>query len=328
MEKITKTFVHACLYLLICFSAQADFSREYIDQHPLNVTDANGIQVSYRLIGQQQNPVVLMVMGLGASHLVWGDEMVKGLERAGFQVLLFDNRDVGGSTRFDEWGEPTLWWQLLKYTLGFEVDAPYSLYDMASDAVALMDVLNIEKAHVVGASMGGMIAQILAARYPDRTESLTSIMSTTNAPHLPRPSGDAENSLRNLAEGEAGEERAEAMRKRGFNIEAIPRQIMGILITGDRTQEVATITVPTLVLHGEDDPLIQVVHGEHTSETIQGSKLVTFAGMGHSIPETVLPELLNTMVMHLNAVIEQEKQTLSKQQNKQAITIVSGVSIP
>ena len=117
--------------------------------------------------------------------------MVKGLEQAGYRVLLLDNRDVGGSTRFDEWGQPTLWWQLLKNQLGFDVDAPYTLNDMAADTIALMDLLELEDAHVVGASMGGMIAQVIAARYPQRTRTLVSIMSSTGAPHLPPPTAEA-----------------------------------------------------------------------------------------------------------------------------------------
>jgi len=302
MHSLIKIIVHACLCLVLSISAQAEFSRSYIDQHPLQTTQANGINLSYRLLGNEHNPVVIMIMGLGASHVVWGDDLVKGLVDANYQVLLFDNRDVGGSTRFDAWGEPTLWWQLLKYTLGFEVDAPYSLNDMAADTVALMDQLNIEQSHIVGASMGGMVAQIVTARYPQRVSSLVSIMSTTNAPHLPKPSSDAENSLRNLAEGEAAKEREAAMKKRGFDLESMPRQIMGILITGDRTQEVATIKQPTLILHGEDDQLLQPAHGKHTAATIQGSKLIIFEDMGHNIPQAVLPKLLASIVGHLNDV--------------------------
>ena len=127
-------------------------------------------------------------------------------------------------------------------------------------------------------------------------------MSTTSAPHLPKPSSDAENSLRNLAEGEAAKEYEAAMKHRGFDLESMPRQIMGILITGDRTQEVATIKQPPLVLHGEDDNLLKPAHGKHTAATIQGSKLIIFEDMGHNIPPAVLPKLLASIVDHLNDV--------------------------
>ena len=302
MARRLKTLFFIALVLFVSNTVSADFSREYIDQYPLHSIEANNIQLSYRMIGSPEDPIVVMVMGLGASHAVWGDGIVKGIEDAGFQVLIFDNRDVGGSTRFDEWGDPVMWWQLLKYAIGLDVDAPYNLYDMAGDTVSLMDALNIKKAHIVGASMGGMIAQIVAARHPNRANSLISIMSTTNAPHLPRPSSGAENSLRDLADGEAAEAKAEAMRQRGFSLESMPRQIMSILKTGDRTREVATITSPTLVIHGEEDMLLQLAHGQHTAETIVGSKLVTFENMGHNIPKDVLPKLLNSMIEHLKYV--------------------------
>lgn len=303
----------ACTLIGLCLSSMvlADYSREYIDGHPLQITQANGLDLAYRMVGEQTDPVVVMIMGLGASHAVWGDDLVKGLVDSGYQVLLFDNRDVGGSTRFDGWGEPTLWWQLLKYTLGFDVDAPYNLNDMAQDTVALMDQMGITKAHIVGASMGGMVAQIVTARHPEKITSLTSIMSTTNAPHLPKPSSDAENSLRDLAEGEAAEARQAAMRKRGFYIESIPRQIMGILKTGDRTEEVATITSPTLVLHGRDDQLIKLAHGQHTADTIKGAKFVVFEDMGHNLPEAVLPQILNSMVKHFEQVSDPQIKTVS-----------------
>jgi len=282
--------------------AQGERSRAYLDSQPLLVVPANGIEIAYRTVGADDRPPVVMIMGLGASHVVWGDRMVKGLEEAGFHVVLLDNRDVGGSTRFDAWGEPTLWWQLLKRQLGFEVDAPYTLNDMGADTIALMDQLNIPNAHLIGASMGGMIAQVAAAQYPDRTRSLISIMSTTGAPHLPPPSDAASKRLAGLATSEEDDaERQAAFVKRGFYPEAMPRQMMAIFKTGDRSAEVATISAPTLVLHGADDDLIPPPHGQYTAELIEGSELVVFEGMAHDIPDEVLPLLLERMVQHMNA---------------------------
>ena len=301
----SKTALLSTLFVLVLSastSAQDERSRAYLDSQPLLVAPANGIEIAYRTLGADDRPPVVMIMGLGASHVVWGDDMVKGLEEAGFRVVLLDNRDVGGSTRFDEWGEPTLWWQFLKRELGFEVDAPYTLNDMGADTIALMDQLNIPNAHLIGASMGGMIAQVAAAQYPDRTRSLISIMSTTGAPHLPPPSEEASKRLTGLASGgEDDAQRHAAFVKRGFYPESMPRQMMAIFKTGDRSAEVATISAPTLVLHGADDDLVPPPHGEYTAQLIEGSDLVVFEGMGHNIPNDVLPLLLARMIAHMQA---------------------------
>lgn len=307
MKLFAKVLLHSCAALfttalLFASAAHAEFSRTWLDEQALLATPANGIEIAYRTVGADDRPAVVMIMGLGASHIVWGDNLIKGLEQAGYRVVLFDNRDVGGTTRFDAWGEPTLWWQFMKDRLGFEVDAPYTLGDMAADTVALMDVLNLQDAHVVGASMGGMIAQLVAARYPQRTRTLVSIMSTTGAPHLPSPSTEASDSLRNLASNdEDNAQRRAEMSERGFYPEAMPRQMMAIFKSGDRTAEVATITVPTLVLHGADDTLLQPAHGLYTAEVIPGAEIEIFAGMGHNIPDPVLPLLLARMVEHMQA---------------------------
>lgn len=150
--------------------------------------------------------------------------------------------------------------------------------------------------------MGGMIAQVIAARYPERTRSLVSIMSTTGAPHLPPPSAEASNSLRGTATNsdDAAERRA-AMVERGFYPEVMGRQMMAVFKTGDRSEEVATISRPTLVIHGALDTLMPPPHGEHTAEMIKGSELVVFNSMGHDLPEEVLPEMLTKITQHMQA---------------------------
>lgn len=227
--------------------------------------------------------------------------MVRGIEQAGYQVLIFDNRDTGGSTRFDDWGQPVIWWQLLKDQLGFAVNAPYALDDMSADAVGLLDAVGYEKAHVIGFSMGGMIAQQVAAQYPQRVRSLTSVMSTTFAKHLPPPTKEARERLTNFASGEAAEKLSQAMRDRGFYPESMPRQLMAIYKTGDRSEEVKTIAAKTLVIHGEDDGLVLPSHGQHTAELIKNSEIVIFPGMGHNVPEDVLPDMLERMIGHMRA---------------------------
>ena len=296
---------HIILYLLLSFTsvAQAEFSRTYLDTHPLKMAQVNGIEIAYRTVGEGEGrPKVVVIMGLGGSNVAWGDNMIRGLAEAGYQVLMFDNRDTGASTRFDQWGQPTLWLQLLKRQLNLPVNAPYSLDDMAADAVGLMDALGYQDGHIIGTSMGGMIAQIVAAKYPQRTRSLISIMSTTGARHLPPPTNLAETRLRNLAEGEAEEEREASIRARGFYPASMPRHLMAVFKVGDRSAEVATILADTLVLHGVDDGLIPPAHGEHTAELIKGSKYVLFEGMGHNLPPAVIPDLIANMTSHINAV--------------------------
>ena len=154
----------------------------------------------------------------------------------------------------------------------------------------------------MGVSMGGMIAQIVAAQYPDKTRSLTSIMSTTNAPHLPPPTEEAEKRLRNLATGEAQADREQAIRDRGFYPESMQRHLMAIFKTGDRSTEVATIAAPTLVLHGADDGLVPPEHGRHTASLIEDARFLLIEGMAHNMPEDIIPKLVSEMHSHMGAV--------------------------
>jgi pimeloyl-ACP methyl ester carboxylesterase len=300
---IMKTIVLGLLLILAAPWVSAEYSRSYIESHPLQTVAVNGIEMAYRIVGENaDSPKVVVIMGLGGSNLVWGDTLIKGLEEGGYQLLMFDNRDVGGSTRFDDWGQPTLWLQLIKQKLGLPVNAPYTLDDMAADTVGLMDQLGYEDAHIIGTSMGGMIAQVVAAQYPQRTRSLISIMSSTGARHLPWPTRGAESSLRDLAEGDAAAERDAMMRARGFFPDSMPRQLMAIFKSGDRSEDVASIQTSTLVMHGADDPLVPPPHGVHTADLIEGSEFVLLEDMAHNMPENVLPELISRMRGHMDKV--------------------------
>jgi pimeloyl-ACP methyl ester carboxylesterase len=300
---IMRTIVLGLLLILAAPWVSAEYSRSYIESHPLQTVAVNGIEMAYRIVGENaDSPKVVVIMGLGGSNLVWGDTLIKGLEEGGYQLLMFDNRDVGGSTRFDDWGQPTLWLQLIKQKLGLPVNAPYTLDDMAADTVGLMDQLGYEDAHIIGTSMGGMIAQVVAAQYPQRTRSLISIMSSTGARHLPWPTRGAESSLRDLAEGDAAAERDAMMRARGFFPDSMPRQLMAIFKSGDRSDDVASIQASTLVMHGADDPLVPPPHGVHTAELIEGSEFVLLEDMAHNMPENVLPELISRMRGHMDKV--------------------------
>ena len=289
--------------LALCFStlfAHADQEISWqvdIPNVQASYTLSNGINVAYKSIGNPEDPTVLMIMGLGGSHRLWGTDLPNRLLEAGYRVVVFDNRDVGSSQRFDEAGDPTMWWEFLKWQLGFEVNAAYDLSDMAKDSVGLLDALQVDQAHVVGASMGGMIAQVVAARHPERVLSLTSIMSTPGfADHLPPP---GELPITQEETDESEEERKARLEGFGLYLDAIPRQIMAILKSGDRSEEVRGISVPTLVLHGQEDTLITPEHGAYTAELIEGSEYIVFENMGHNLPAEVMPALVGAMVDHM-----------------------------
>ena len=291
--------ITVCLPLL----GQAEYTRTYLDSYPLQMAVVGELNIAYRIIEPDPDrPKAVLIMGLGGSNVAWGDALISGLANRGYEILLLDNRDTGASTRFDEWGQPVLWWELLKYRLGFSVNAPYTLNDMGADIAGLMDAVGYDEAHIVGASMGGMIAQIVAAQYPEKTRSLISIMSTTNAPHLPPPTDEAEMRLRNLATGEAEADREQSIRDRGFYPESMQRHLMAIFKTGDRSDEVATIAAPTLVLHGADDGLVPPEHGRHTASLIQESRFLLIEGMAHNMPEDIIPLLVDEMTGHMDAV--------------------------
>ena len=255
------------------------------------------VNIAYRVVGDENSEPVIMIMGLSASHKIWHSKLVEGILDGGYRVVLLDNRDVGESTRIKKRGRLWLAWQLLKYRIGLKVKSPYSLKDMAKDSIAVLDRLEIEQAHIIGASMGGMIAQTVAYDFPERTQSLVSIMSTTWAPHLPPPGQEQEQGISDMNESSA--EEAENLEKIGFYPSALPNQVTAILGAGDRTRQVETIDAPTLVLHGADDQLLSVEHGEHTAEVISGSQFKVYKDMGHSLPDHVIPEMVSDILEHL-----------------------------
>jgi len=298
-----RIFLTGLIGLCLTFFAHAEYSRTYLDSYPLQMASVGELDIAYRIVEPgPDKPKAVVIMGLGGSNVAWGDALISGLADGGYEILLLDNRDTGDSTRFDDWGQPVLWWELLKYRLGFSVNAPYTLNDMGADIAGLMDAVGYNEAHIIGASMGGMIAQIVAAQYPEKTRSLISIMSTTNAPHLPPPTEEAEKRLRDLATGEAEAEREQAIRDRGVYPESMQRHLMAIFKTGDRSDEVATIAAPTLVLHGADDGLVPPEHGRHTASLIPDSRFLLIEGMAHDMPEHIIPLLVDEMTGHMDAV--------------------------
>lgn len=292
----------------------------------MTVIRANGIDIDYQEHGPADGPAMLLVMGLGAQLVRWPAEMVAALAAQGYRVILFDNRDVGLSTKFDHLGTPSIVWTAMQKQFGRVPPVPYTLTDMAQDAIGLLDALGIDRAHVVGASMGGMIAQLMAAGWPQRVLTLTSIMSTTGHPHCSRPtmrttamllrhprSDDVEaivahGAMAGRAVGGrfpmedafmAERIRAETLRNRcptGFL-----RQMAAIIADGDRTARLATITAPTLVIHGSDDPLVPPTGGRDTARAIAGAHLLEIEGMGHTLPPPLVPRIVEAIVAHLRA---------------------------
>lgn len=267
----------------------ADYNRN----QPMSKANINGVEIAFTQAGDEAAPAVLLINGMSASHRYWEEAFVNAIVAAGYRVVLMDNRDTGESDRLDHLGRPKIWWQTVKATLGLTVDAPYELKDMARDAIGVLDALDIDRAHLVGASMGGMIAQIVASEYPQRTRSLVSIMSTTGAPHLPRSSGGAQSELLGLTDS-TGDQKAQ-LEENGMFPSAMPRQVMAIVAAGDRSDQVSQISAPTLVLHGGDDQLMLEAHGQHTHQLIKGSTFIVYAGMGHDIPTELVPRIVRDM---------------------------------
>ena len=282
---------------------------------------ANGIEIAYETFGDPGARPLLLVMGLGAQMLVWHDDLCGAFVDRGFHVIRYDNRDVGLSTHLHDAPTP----DVAAALAGDHSSAAYTLDDMADDAAGLLDELGIRSAHVVGASMGGMIAQTIAIRHADRVRSLTSIMSTP-APGLGAPTPEASAALlaAPATNREEAIERALAASKvigspgypadeewtawatgeaydRGFDPAGVARQLVAIQASGDRRPGLAQVKVPTLVIHGADDPLVQLAGGEATAQAVPGSELLVIPGMGHSLPRQVWPQIVDAIVRTADA---------------------------
>jgi proline iminopeptidase len=289
---------------------------------------ANGIEIEYESHGDPSHPTILLIMGLGMQLIAWPDDLVEGLVARGFRVLRFDNRDAGLSTQFDAAAVGPLVSSFMRFSLGWPVPAPYTLDDMARDTLGLLDALSIGRAHVVGASMGGMIAQLLAITQPARVRSLVSIMSSSGARHLPPPRLDAFFALTKRPAAGASldalvdqyvhlfrvigspdyetplallQERTQRGLVRAFRPDGTLRQMLAILASGDRSSRLPQITAPTLVIHGAADPLVPAAHGEDTAAKIPGARLAIIPGMGHDLPPALVPQMTELIAAHCAA---------------------------
>ena len=290
---------------------------------PPQIARANGIDLCYEVFGEASAEPMLLIMGLGAQMIHWEDDFCRQLAARGFRVIRFDNRDSGKSTKMTG-GKRLTPLELLKLRfLRIPVAAPYRLRDMAEDTIGLMDALGIKSAHMVGASMGGMIAQELAISFPQRVRSLTSIMSTTGNPKVPPATREATAVLMapppatkeeyferfaqtwkvlraaRFPEEEALDRaRAERTFARGLNPAGVGRQLRAILASGNRKARLASVKAPTLVIHGTIDPLVRPEGGKDTAASISGAKLLMIEGMGHALPMRMWPQIIDAIDKH------------------------------
>ncbi len=297
---------------------------------PPQLARANGIELCYEIFGEASAEPLLLIMGLGAQMIHWPDDFCRQLAARGFRVIRFDNRDIGHSTKLSG-GKRLSPIELLKLRFfRIPVAAPYRLHDMAQDTVALMDALSVKSAHVVGASMGGMIAQEMAISFPQRLRSLTSIMSTTGDPKVPPPSREASAILMapppatkeeyfaryaqtwkilragHFPEDEAHDhEHAERTYARGLNPAGVARQLRAILASASRKERLRAVKVPTLVIHGTADPLVHPAGGKDTAASIPNAKLVMIEGMGHALPIRMWPEIIDAIAAHARGAAAQ-----------------------
>lgn len=290
--------------------------------------EANGLLFEVELAGPADAPVVLLVMGLGMQKTAWPATLLAALHKGGFRTLIFDQRDTGLSSKIDAAGRPNIIWASIKQRLGMTVRAPYRIADMAADAMAIAKALGIERYHLVGASMGGMIGQHLAASAPPGLLSLCLIMSTSGAPGLPSARRDVMRVMMQKMPDNANEDalvaryvnifkvigspdfptpdavleaRARISVRRNSSSDGTLRHMLSILVDGDRSALLENIKVATLVVHGVADPLLPLACGEDLARKIAHARLLTIPGMGHDFPDALMPMLAENLIEHFNA---------------------------
>jgi pimeloyl-ACP methyl ester carboxylesterase len=287
--------------------------------------DVKGIRINYDAFGDRQNPAIILIMGLATQMIFWDEGFCRQLAANGFWVLRFDNRDIGKSSWMTKAKTPGIFAFLSNGLFGKRLKAPYLLSDMAADTLGLLDSLKLPQVHLVGVSMGGMIAQTIAIEAPQRVLSLTSIMSTTGDRTLPKPKkSDAlklmtpppkekHAYIKHAAdiwqllhgshfhfEREKIELQLGIARERGFNPQGISRQLAAIIASPDRTDALAHLNMPCLVIHGDNDPLILVECGRATAKAINQAELLIYPGMGHTLPS----ELHGDIIEHISQMAQ------------------------
>jgi pimeloyl-ACP methyl ester carboxylesterase len=284
---------------------------------------ANGIEIEYACYGHEDARPLLLLRGLGTQLIQWDPRLCERIASAGHRLVIFDNRDVGLSTHLSEAAVPELGGVARALAEDRRPEVPYTVDDMADDVVGLMDALAFASVHVAGISMGGMIAQQVAIRHPQRVRSLTSIMSSTSEPGLPAPTPEAQAALMEPApkerkayqeysvrtarcfagdgfpfDAEAQRELAGRVFDRAFDPDGVGRQMAAVVASGSRHEALARVRTPALVIHGSADPLIPPAGGEATARAIPGARLELIEGMGHDLPEGAWPALVDAITAH------------------------------
>ena len=284
---------------------------------------ANGLSIEVDIQGPADGAPLVLLMGLGMQLIGWPEPFVEMLTQRGRRVIRLDNRDAGLSQGFDYLGTPNVAWAALRYALRLPVRSAYTIADMATDTIGVLDALGIDRAHIVGASMGGMIAQHMAAQHPQRVSALTLMMTTSGARSLPKPSAKARAAMldrrglnaKNVeavvdrlervftvigspayrpADAQAREvfrARLRASVQRAYRPAGVARQLIAVVADGDRSRLLARITAPTRIVHGAADPLIRVASAHDLRDKIGGSTLDIIEGMGHDLPPVLWPRL-------------------------------------
>lgn len=287
---------------------------------------ANGLRLEVEDTAERDRPAVLLIAGMSMQLIVWPDDMVHQLHQAGFRVIRYDNRDMGLSQAMDNAATPNLLWFMFQQKLGLNPPSPYSVQDMAQDALAVLDHLKIQQAHLVGVSMGGMIAQRLCLTAPERVLSLTNIMSSSGAKGLPGPKPAMRRILMTPPASGSDAARQHGLRfvkalagpgfehpegsqqklvddsnKRSVRPMGAYRQMLAVMADRDRASLLHNIHVPTLVMHGKADPLLPYACGEDIAKRIPNAKLLGIEGMGHDFPPGAVTLMVNRLLPFLNA---------------------------
>ncbi|MTC33312.1 alpha/beta fold hydrolase [Providencia alcalifaciens] len=291
------------------------------------MTETTPLSLYYDTFGQPANPAVILIAGLGGHNISWTSEFYQQIADAGFYIIRPDNRDAGLSPHLDNYPPLNIKELSERLQRGEQVDVPYTLFEMADDIIGLLDQLSIEKAHVVGRSMGGMIAQVVASKVPERILSLCPIMSSTGNPQLPQgepdvmqmlmsPGVDPKQDFEGYIAGQIAFNRRIASTcvpfdeencrnyivqafQRNYSPEGTKRQLAAVAVTGDLRPHLSTITAPTLVIHGSADPLFPVTSGQDIFDNIETAKLEVIEGMGHDTPSALNPQIAEMIIENM-----------------------------
>ena len=287
----------------------------------------NDITIAYETMGSENDRPLLLIAGLSSQLVTWPDEFCSRLAAAGHYVIRFDNRDCGLSSKIESGGVPDVEALMVAKLEGNPIDPPYTLSDMAADAIGMVDALGVDRVHACGLSMGGMIAQMMAIEFPERIASMVSMMSTTGKPELPGPTPEAMDAMISTPPWERGADvryltgvyRAfaggseafdEALSDtisgqaydRSFYLMGFPRQMAAIIASGSREEKLAGVKAPTLVIHGTSDPLVSIEHGQATADAIPGAKLTLIEQLGHGLAfPSLWDEIISAIAAHTQA---------------------------